>query len=486
MSNFVEFGIFAETNAGKRRFFKDLRHKMKTSDNDKKDSRSSGGKPSSKAMGWNAGFSIISAAVLLVFAYTLGVRDMTLYQIAILAISLYTMGTMSVCLFLPLRKKELSDRRPFISILVPAKNEELVIENTVRSLFKIDYQKEDGTPNYEVLVIDDDSTDSTLEILNGLKKEFPTLVPVHREGGRKGKSAALNFAVPKANGEMIAVFDADTIVDSDFFEKAVRHFTSDRIAGVQGRVRIFNKKSNFLTRVQDYEFTVFAHMLQMSKSIFGGVMQLAGNGQVVRKDALLSVGGWNELSSTDDQDLTIKFLLKGFLVDYVPETAIWQEAITKIWPLMRQRIRWSEGMLKCIFDYLLPVLLHRNLTLVQKVDGLSGLMRIVATLVVWVGYVQLFIVTVFPWITYYSCDSIAKACNIGMLFVFVFVMLGGLVKYLSKFAFIDLMLLPVYWFYNTVWLVAAPIGYVNSIKNKDRIIWDKTDHSVKNIEMPKD
>ena len=433
--------------------------------------------------GWNIGFAIMTFIVLAILVYTLSIRDMTPYQLSILLISLYTMGTMAICLPFSFKKGEQTEERPFVSILVPAKNEELVIENTVRSLFQIDYKKEDGTPNYEVIIIDDNSTDSTLSILNGLKEEFPTLIPLHRESGRRGKSAVLNFAVNHANGEYIAVFDADTIVEKDFLTKTMKYFSSDKVAGVQGRVKIFNKKENLLARLQDYEFTIYAHMLQLSKAIFGGIMQLSGNGQIVRKTALLDVGGWNEMSATDDQDLTIKFLLNGTIVRYVPDAVIWQEAITNIWPLIRQRIRWAEGMFRCIYEYFFPVMLHKKLTLIQKIDGLSGLMRIVATLIVLIGYVQLATLMVFPTLEYYTCDPIAQFSNIFMLFFFAGVMIGGLLKFYDKFEFMNLIKFPIYWFYNTIWLIATPIGYFNSIRNKNTIKWDKTEHKVKEINI---
>ena len=433
--------------------------------------------------GWNFGFAIMTLIVLAILIYTLSIRDMTPYQLSILLISLYTMGTMGICLPFSFKTGEQTDEQPFVSILVPAKNEELVIENTVRSLFKIDYKKEDGTPNYEVIIIDDNSTDSTLEILNTLKEEYPTLRPLHRESGRKGKSAVLNFAVPKANGEFIAVFDADTIVETDFLKKTMKFFSSEKVAGVQGRVKIFNKQENLLARLQDFEFTVYAHMLQLSKAIFGGIMQLSGNGQIVRKTALLEVGGWNEMSATDDQDLTIKFLLNGTIVRYVPDAVIWQEAITKMYPLIRQRVRWAEGMFRCIYEYFFFFLLHKKLTLIQKIDGLSGLMRIVATLIVLIGYVQLSTLIIFPDLQYYTCHYIAVLSNIFLLFVFAGVMIGGLLKFYDKFEFINLIRFIIYWFYNTIWLIATPIGYFNSIRNKNDIQWDKTEHKVKNIKM---
>ncbi len=426
---------------------------------------------------WFCGFITVAVFLIFVLIYTFYIRDLTLYQLSILLISLYTMGTMSISLvFREKNKPALNDSfLPFVSIIVPAKNEEKVIEETVRSLFKINYEK-GGSVNYEVIIVDDNSSDSTYAILEKLKEEFPSLVPLKRVGGTKGKSAVLNYAVPFSKGEIIAIFDADSRVEPDFLSKSVPYFHNDSIVGVQGRVRILNANDNLLTKFQDDEFSVFAHMLQLSKSMYGGVMQLAGNGQLTRKAALIAVGGWNEKSATDDQDLTMQFLLKGQFIQYAPNSIVWQEAIVSSIPFLRQRIRWAEGMLRCIFDYFYCVVFSRTLSFIQKIDGLAGLMRIVATLVVWIGYIQILTVY-FLKLSYVCFVPLAVFSNIMLVPVFAFAMGGGLLKFSDKPSIKDIFRVPLYWVYNVFWLFAAPVGFVNCIKNRDTIEWDKTEHT---------
>ena len=104
---------------------------------------------------------------------------------------------------------------PWVDIFIPAKNEQRVIETTVRNLFKLTYEK------FHILVIDDQSTDGTREILERLQEEFPRLKILRRRyGSYPGKSAALNDALPLSKAEVIAVFDADAYCDPDF---SVRH-----------------------------------------------------------------------------------------------------------------------------------------------------------------------------------------------------------------------------------------------------------------------
>lgn len=441
---------------------------------------------------WMAGFITVMLFILSVFLYTFIYYDLTYYNLVLLGVTIYTLISMEISvIFRKPKKLPLNyNYKPFVSIIVPAKNEAKVIEKTVRSLFEIEYGEKDN-PNYEVIIVNDDSTDETQEILERLQSEYKRLIPLKRVGGRRGKSAVLNYAVPFARGEVIAVFDADSIVEPDFLTKTVPYFLDDSVAGVQGRVRIFNADKNIITKFQDDEFSVFAHMLQVAKPFYGGIMQLAGNGQLTKKSALNEMGGWNEKSSTDDQDLTLQFLLKSKFVQYSPEAIVWQEAVTEFAPFLRQRIRWAEGMLKCVFDYLYPVILNKKLSLIQKIDGLSGLMRIVVTLLVWVGYMQLIFVTVLhilqslsvsiPTINFICDPYLNTFCSFAFVPLFLAVMASGILKFVDKPSIKDVLRVPFYWIYNIFWLFAAPVGLYNSIVNRNTIVWDKTDHGVVNL-----
>jgi len=425
---------------------------------------------------WFCGFLTVVFFIFLVFFVTFYLRDITLYQTIIFAISLYTMTTMGICLISKNKNKTKINEnyRPFISIIVPAKNEEKVIESTVRSLFEINYTL-NGNRNYEIIVVDDNSEDSTFSVLENLQKEFPELRSLKRKEKINGKSAVLNYAIPFSKGEIIAVFDADSKIEPDFFDKAVVHFYDETIVGVQGRVKITNASKNFLTKFQDDEFSVFAHMLQLSKNIYGGVMQLAGNGQLTRKSALISAGGWNEVSTTDDQDLTVQFLLKGQYIQYAPEAIVKQEAITKAYPFLRQRIRWAEGMLKCLFDYFYSFIFHKKLSFLQKIDGISGFARIVVAIIIWIGYIQA--ITIFFNVNYtcFMPVSISNICITPLLFFSV--MGAGLWKYCEKPNLWIIIKILIYWFFNIFWLLAAPVGFINCIKNRNKIEWDKTEHN---------
>lgn len=424
---------------------------------------------------WIAGMITVSAIIIFVTLHSLFTHNTTLYQLIIIAFSYYGMITMAFCLIFK-QKKSIKNQfyRPFVSILIPAKNEEKVIEATIRSLSELNYRK-NNKQNYEIIVIDDGSSDNTSLVLQKLSEEIPFLRPLQRQPGEgpQGKSAVLNFGLSHAKGDVIAVFDADTHVEPDFLRKTVPLLYDPKVGGVQGRVRICNANDNVLTQLQEDEFATFAHMVQISKETFGGVMILAGNGQLTKRTALEEAGGWNELSATDDMDLTIKLLLKGKTVKYAHDAMIWQEGITNPKPLIRQRIRWAEGMLKCLYDYLFPLILSKNASLAQKIDSLVGLARITVPMGIWIGYLHIFTTYLFGW-SYSS--SLPQYLLDSLPWIFGIVMSGGLLKYSSKANLYALIRVPIYWTYNFFWMIAVPAGFYNCLRNVHCIRWDKTEH----------
>lgn len=363
--------------------------------------------------------------------------------------------------------------RPFVTILIPARNEEFVIEATVRSLCKLHYRK-NGKPNFEVLVVDDGSTDQTVSILNRLSQEFPMVRTLRRFGEQsgQGKSAALNDALQNSSGEIIAVFDADTRVEPNFLVKTVACLYDPKVGGVQGRVRIYNPRENALTAMQEDEFSVFAHLVQMAKDEVNGLTALGGNGQLTRRSSLEAVGGWNELSTTEDLDLTLRLLVKGFSVRYCHDAILWQEAVTTPSALLRQRVRWSEGFIKCFFDYFFPLMIGR-LPFIKRMDGLLSLIRVLLPIWVLIGYLA--VGAAFSAGMAYD-SAIPRWLFISATAGFFLVTFVGIYK-LQAASVLDTVVRVIrYWLYNFIWVVAVPIGFINCMRNFNTIKWDKTVH----------
>lgn len=158
---------------------------------------------------------------------------------------------------------------PFVTMMVPAHNEEHTIADCVRSLANVDYFYK-GKRNFELIVINDGSEDRTGEVLNELKKEFNHLKVITRVPPRsgKGKGFVLNDGLEISKGEAIAVFDADARVDPDFLTKIIPYLNDEKVQGVQSRIKMYNKNENFLTAMQHIELAVFGNIVR-AKDVLG-------------------------------------------------------------------------------------------------------------------------------------------------------------------------------------------------------------------------
>lgn len=257
--------------------------------------------------------------------------------------------------------------QPFVNILIPAKNEGRVIEGCLRNIFRLDY------PDFDVWLIDDGSTDETLAISQALQKEFKDLRVLNRSPeAKRGKSAALNEALKLCVGDVVAVFDADAFVEPDFLRVILPSLEPSFIAGVQAQKCIVTDKQNTLVLCQDAEYA-FDSFLQAGRDLLGGAVEFRGNGQLVKRQALAEVGGWNEDSITDDLDLSTRLLMHGWRLKFVPQATVFEEGISKVKPLMRQRKRWAEGSIRRYLDYVREFLLSGRISLNQRLEVVAFL-----------------------------------------------------------------------------------------------------------------
>jgi len=284
------------------------------------------------------------------------------------------------------KKPEPLKEYPFVSIFIPAHNEEFTIEDTIRSVCQIDYHNEEGEPQYELIVVNDGSTDSTGEILSRLKSEFPQLKIVTRHPPRsgKGKGFVLNDALTLSRGEIIGVFDADTQIKPDYLKKVIPYIHDD-IEGVQTRVKMFNKNENFLARMQHVEFTTFANTL-IAKDNLDHTGFLGGNGQFVRKQAIIDSGRWDGFAVTEDLNLAIKIILNGGKISYCGDCAVYQEAVTDWKAFFRQRTRWAIGNFETLFVYF-PQILRSKISITKKFNVIEHISFYSFNLLIFFGFI---------------------------------------------------------------------------------------------------
>lgn len=270
---------------------------------------------------------------------------------------------------------------PSVSMIIPAKDEVRVIEGAVRTACAQVY---DG--DLEVIIVDDRSTDGTRELLERLQAELPIKI-VQTPIGTIGKAAALQVGIAHCRGALIAVFDSDARLGPHVIAQMVPHLADPRVGAVQGRRLVHNGSRNMLTRFQEDEYRIFQTLLQRARQAVGAFVCLAGNGLIVKREALEAVGGWNEEALTEDIDLSVRLSLAGWGIRYCYEAQVWEEGVVALRDLIRQRERWFEGALLCLGDYLPAILLGR-VPLLRRVDMLFFLSgSLISTLAVLTGYV---------------------------------------------------------------------------------------------------
>ncbi|TXT36854.1 MAG: cell wall bioproteinis glycosyltransferase [Comamonadaceae bacterium] len=228
---------------------------------------------------------------------------------------------------------------PMVSIVVPAYNEGVVIQPALRALMELDY------PNFEVIVIDDGSTDDTYEKAMVVAREgrdgFIRVV-TKRNGG---KAEALNTGMTLARGEFVLNMDGDTKLSRNTLRVCVPHFDNPSIGAVAGNVKVLNRE-NVWTNIQSLEYVEGLAMARKAQSFLRSVNIIPGPLGMFRKSVLQQVGGYDHDTFAEDCDLTLKMLMKGWHIAYEPAAIAWVETPSGLLDLLKQRYRWTRGILQ--------------------------------------------------------------------------------------------------------------------------------------------
>jgi len=256
--------------------------------------------------------------------------------------------------------------RPAVDLVIAARDEQAVIGRLVDRLSALRYPDD----RLLIWVIDDGSEDRTPELLRELQVRQPKLRVLSRSrdaGG--GKSGALNLVLPQLQGRWLLVLDADAVLQDDVLETLIPWAEQGGWQAVQLRKAVANPETNWLTRAQAMEMA-FDAVIQQGRLSAGGVAELRGNGQLLRREAVQASGGFNEATVTDDLDLSMRLLLEGRPIGVLWDPPVQEEAVLTLRALWRQRQRWAEGGLQRFLDYA-PGLVSDRLNRAQKLDLLS-------------------------------------------------------------------------------------------------------------------
>jgi cellulose synthase/poly-beta-1,6-N-acetylglucosamine synthase-like glycosyltransferase len=225
---------------------------------------------------------------------------------------------------------------PNVSVLVPVKNEEKVVGRLLDSLVRMDYPKE----NLEVIVVEDESKDHTLDICKGFSEKYSWIKVFHRDSSL-GKGDALNFAFHHSTGEIIATFDADDVPESQAITKALRYFNNPETGAVHGYHKVLNLRESLISRLAAYENFVY-RLSNDGKYALKLFVTFSGSNTYFRRSALEKVGLWDPKSLVEDAELSVRFA-EAHIATRLAPVECWQEMPAKVGSLFRQRIRWSGG-----------------------------------------------------------------------------------------------------------------------------------------------
>ena len=254
--------------------------------------------------------------------------------------------------------------QPAVAVLVPAFNEEKVIERTVRAVLKSDY------PRLRVLVIDDGSSDNTVAVARrAFSKEIADGRVVVLTKPNAGKASALNFALQQVTEELYIGIDADTMIHPQAISLMVPHFLDPNIAAIAGNAKVGNR-INLWTRWQALEYITSQNFERRALNCLGAVSVVPGAIGAWRTETVRTAGCYRTDTVAEDADLTMELLRRGFRVQYEDRALAYTEAPTNANGLMRQRFRWSFGILQAVWK-------HRHVVKRRGVLGWVALPNIV-------------------------------------------------------------------------------------------------------------
>lgn len=249
---------------------------------------------------------------------------------------------------------------PFVSIMVPAHNEGVVISRTVESLLELDYPHD----RYEIIVINDNSSDNSAELLGNIQARNPqrNLIIINTDAvtGGKGKSNALNIGFTRSKGELIAIYDADNTPERTALRYLVGEIMNDSTLGaVIGKFRTRNRDASLLTRFINIETLSFQWMAQAGRWKLFKLCTIPGTNFIMRRSIVESIGGWDVKAIAEDTEISFRIYMMGYRIKFQPKAVTWEQEpqTLKVW--FKQRTRWAKGNIYVIVKNI-PLLFNRS------------------------------------------------------------------------------------------------------------------------------
>lgn len=235
---------------------------------------------------------------------------------------------------------------PLVSFVIPCKNEEKTIADTIEKCFEADYPKE----KLEVIIINDGSTDNTINVLKELKKRFNKLVIINWKIN-KGKRHGMYAGFKKAKGEIVVQLDSDSYIDPKTFRNLIKPFQNQEIGAVCAHADPTNADENFITKMQSAYYFMSFRILKAAESAFMSVFCCSGCSSAYRKNVVLPIlDDWlNEkflglpVTWGDDRALTSWVLKMEHKIIYTDEVNAFTIVPNNTRQLFKQQLRWKKS-----------------------------------------------------------------------------------------------------------------------------------------------
>lgn len=375
--------------------------------------------------------------------------------------------------FQPLTPEE----QPFITIMIPAHNEEVMIEHTINYLMNnLNYEK------YEVLVTDDGSTDETPAILERLQSVYDNLRVVTIKKNQ-GKAHAFNVGVGFARGEFILSNDADSIPEPDALWKYMSYFMGEEhanTAAVTANMDVQNR-STIIAKSQTVEFSSIVGVIKRSQvSALGNMYAYSGANTMYRRDALIDVGLFRQDRATEDISIAWDHQLNGWTTVFSPDILFYMNVPENLDALYHQRKRWAKGGTEVLLTNFKRVVSHPGKYLKQWAFITDQTLSIIWSLFFFVSTL-IFLISL---VTFFFTGNYERVYHMFcMAFIFVtFEMFAGVLQLLSalivddrgrKFKYLIFMPLYmlIYWQVNALALVTTLIPAVKTIPGYGSGTW---------------
>lgn len=270
--------------------------------------------------------------------------------VAALSVFIFWIGAIKI-LFIPLsaifelqaarrrRRQAQAPKReePLVSIIVPGYNEDRVVVSCVQSIMAANYE------NYELILVNDGSTDGTAEIMRELARTYPKTIFVDQPNS--GKGAALNTGTAYSHGRFIMYVDSDGVFGKDTINEMLRPFENRKVGAVSGDDRPVNL-DRLVTKLLSLISHVGTGFIRRALSVIDCLPVVSGNIGMFRREALEKAGALRTDTLGEDLELTWRMHRAGYTVKFAPRAVVYAESPSTLRGLWRQRVRWARGMLQ--------------------------------------------------------------------------------------------------------------------------------------------